>query len=159
MGIDKHTPEQARTLVRLQDKHPVLFMLLLVKAAVMVVLIYFLIFQPELAVSFNKPVENPLPLAFWAIPFGINTVMFIIGAFSKNGGYKWARRGLVFGSIMGGYWAAGFWFALYAGTVIGVSAPLLWTLYCVNCVILSREPAINPVSSVIAYRDKTNGGY
>lgn len=142
-------PTKLGVQVPLKQAHSTLFWLLVVMAAMLLVLAGFLIFEDGdkvIAYTRSRPDRQLIPLPAWGTLFAINALLFLRGAFSRNGGYKWARYGLIYGAILGGYWAAGFWLVFLQGTILGVSAPVLWTMYCLICVVLCKEPAINPVT-------------
>src|SRR4051812_12592592 len=112
--------------VSLRQAHGTLFLLLLAKALMLTILAYFLVVgDPQKVIAYTQQPTAQIPsLKIWGLLWFINAVLYVRGAFSNNGGYKFARYGLIFGALLGGYWSAGYWIAFASGLVLGVPAPL-----------------------------------
>ena len=141
----------------LYSRHQTLFWLLVAKTCVMLALAWFLLTAPvSSTIAYTKqPAANP-GLGWWAALFIVNAVLYAIGALWKHA-YRFARWGLSMGTYLGAYWAIGFWYSYFHGLILGISAPLLWTLYALNCFILSKEPSINPMSIYSNVMGKVDG--
>lgn len=131
--------------------HPNLFRVIMGIAGVNIVMAALLLSDsPERLINFRRLPEQGIvpPLSFWAIMFGIAGIAIIYGAL-KKGAYKWARRGLIVSAAVGGFWAFGFTLQYFAGTILGISGPLLWSFYTYIAIAATNEPALNPLSAAL----------
>jgi len=132
--------------------HPTLFKLITLLAVTNFAISVFLIFgDAQALINFNKFPEGGIfpPLWFYASMWTLAGFWLLYGL-KGNGGYKWTRRGLTLSGMVGGFWAFGFWTSFVSGTILGVSAPLLWSMYSAFCVIMTGEPVINPLAAVVS---------
>lgn len=142
--------------------HPTLFKLIVLIALVNFGISAFLIAgDPQVLINFKEFPENGIvpPLWVYAIAWTVAGAMLLYGL-KGNGMYKWTRRGLTLSSMIGGFWAFGFWTSFYVGNILGISGPFCWTIYSALCVIMTGEPVINPLSAVVSngITGESNGG-
>lgn len=131
--------------------HPNLFRVLVGIAVVNIIMAIMLINDdPQRLINFRRLPEQGIvpPLSFWAFLFGMAGLMILVGAFLR-GRYAWARRGLIISAAVGGFWAFGFIIQYMQGTILGISAPLLWSFYTYICITATNEPSLNPLSAVL----------
>lgn len=149
-----------------RKSHPTLFKLVCTLAAVNLIISIFLILgSPQALINFSRFPETGIvpPLYVYSIGWIIAAWMLMHGL-KGNSSYRWTRRGLTLSAMIGGFWAFGFWTSFITGRILGISAPLLWSFYSAVCVVITGEPAINPLSVLIAngedtaktQRDKSN---
>lgn len=135
----------------IRKTHPTLYRLIFLLAIVNIVISVFLAFgEPASLINFKKIPDEGIfpPLWFYSIPWTIASVWLLHGL-SGNGNYKWTRRGLTLSAMVGGFWAFGFVASFLTGRILGISAPLLWSMYAALCVIVTNEPVINPLAAAI----------
>lgn len=137
--------------ITLRVKHPNLFkMLMLIVGVNLIISIALITFPPLTLIAFRQLPERGIipPLWFWGIIFGVAGLTILYGVLSNK--FRWTRRGLIASSAVGSFWSFGFIMQFIAGTIPGISAPLLWTFYTGICIITAGEPAVNPLSALLS---------
>lgn len=141
-------------------RHPKLFRNLMAICFVNIVISAAILFGSyQLVISFRNVPATPIfpPLWFYTLFWLIGAAMILFGSL-KPKEYKWARRGLVLSSMVGAFWAFGFWASLVNGTTVGISAPLFWTFYTIIVYTSITEPPINPITASLSAQDDRGNG-
>lgn len=105
--------------------------------------------DPQRLINFRRLPESGIvpPLPFWGVLFGFAGLLIVIGI--VRNWTSWTRQGLVISSAIGGFWAFGFIIQYWSGTILGISAPLLWLFYTYIAITATKEPFVNPLSAAL----------
>lgn len=60
-----------------------------------------------------------------------------------------ARFALLSSAVVTGLWAAGFWLAMFDGTITGPTGPAIWTAVTAKDLIVCRQPLRSPFEPLI----------
>lgn len=136
---------------QLRQTHPNLFYAVLLKAGLNLAVGAMLLNGREDLLVPAAVLERPqgVPFEFWGACFTLVAVMILFGISGPISRCRWVKRGLIFGSYIGGIWMFGFWSQFLQDRLLLINAPLLWTFYTLNHIIWLREPSFNPVTSMI----------
>lgn len=135
---------------QLARKHPNLFKTILLVGTSNLLIALFEILDPKRAsISFNRITSIALVHrpAFWATLFTVAAAFCLGGIFTHK--YQLARVGLMISAAIGAFLSIGFWVSYFSTSVIGISAPIIWTFYALICIINSSEPTANPLSAAL----------
>lgn len=134
--------------IALKQNHPTLFMSLMIKAGFMVLVgLVLVIFGVQYFIEPHALQQTLIPVNLWGIPVAVAGIMVFYGILGCPENYKWARRGLLTGSVVAGIFAAAYFFAFLSGYSDRIMSGLFWGYLSMVLAIWVPEPTFNPIAS------------
>lgn len=89
----------------------------------------------------------PGGLITWGVVSAAVGVMCLAAAVLRS--ENLARFALLSSAVVTGLWAAGFWLAMFHGTIAGPTGPAIWTAVTAKDLIVCRQPLRSPFEPLI----------